>query len=447
MKDAAWVRPFGLRFQKSTVWSSPIADFAVQFNSTNLLPQLTLSPEALADIWRQQNHNAKGWLVCSPQPGTKFRINKVAWREVKTEDLLKVGLRYDVGSKSQLYDEMLDNVAADLCEGSEISALDLVKLQAWYSLKAKALHVSFSALYPDIIVQLRPVDPLKIVATPLSHELYKSNSEVFRSGVLTMDTAHRLVPLMSLDVMLNTYPCVGIWIAGLGDDSLTHPLVWAALVRFTQLSHIKARLSSDSEQYRFLLLSFGPSVKFYEAQIAGPNGPPCWRVITRSVDVPFSRSSLPYSVVFTPDLPSFGNLTQQSSIEFEENSPDATDISALQLCDLVDSQPTGPNFSGILERQANEIRDLQAQIKKLSEVVATMTPCRSCRCSSMTNTPDVHKQASPAYSPVVKSRQRKKLNSRTVSTYEDEFALLKSLRMSKANLMVSPPRKMMVEQS
>mmetsp|Transcript_574 Transcript_574/g.888 ORF Transcript_574/g.888 Transcript_574/m.888 type:complete len:450 (+) Transcript_574:153-1502(+) len=445
MRDSAWTRPFDLTYHKTSVWKSPFGEIAVQLNSTNLLPQLTLSPEAVADIWRQQSHSAKGWFICAPQPGTKFRINKVSWREAKSEHLLKVGLRYDSSSKSHIYEKMFGEIAETLEEDAEVSALDLVKLQAWYRFESKVLHISFSALYPDIVVQIRPIEPLKIVATPLSQELYRNTNEDFRSGVLTMDTAHRLVPLLSSDTMLDNYPCVGIWISGLGntEDSLTHPFVWAALVRFTQLKQIKARLSADADQYRFLLLSFSKSIKFYETQVVGLAGQSCWRVITRSVVVPISQRSLPYSVVFTPDLPSFGNLTPESSIAHNLNSPDASDFSALQLCDLVECPPAAEsNLVDTLEKQASEIKVLQEQIKKLNELVMTLTPCRTCRCNSVTNTPDVRKKTPPIYSPVAKPRQRQKSISRTGSTYEDEFALLKSLRMSKGPLeMVSPPSK------
>jgi hypothetical protein len=327
------------------------------------------------------------------------------------------------------------DVTAALKDSTEIFALDLVKLQAWYRFESKVLHIAFSALYPDMLVQLRPMDSIKIVATPLSQELYRSSTGDLRSGVLTMDTGHRLVPLTTHDSMLASYPCVGMWVSGLGpaEDCLSHPFVWAALVCFTQLTQVKMRLSSDADEYRFVLLSFGKSMKFFEAQVMGSNGPICWRVISRSCSVPLSQKALPYSVVFTPDLPSFGNLTPQSSIGFDYNSPDTSGLSALQLCDLA-ANPPDCNIVGTLEKQASEIKDLKVQVQKLSELVLSLTPCRACRCSSAVTTPDSRKLTPPAYSPVVKTHPRTNSFSRTGSTYDDELALLKSLRLSRGPL-------------
>jgi len=114
----------------------------------------------------------------------------------------------------------------------------------------------FEAIVPDVTFQLVAVNPLPVLSTPLSLSLCrKAHSAGPKMGFLTLNQMRKAVPLLETDPALPMVPVVGVWVTVPPGQSIEHPLVWGALLRFLGSDMVKERVWVAP--HTFLLAVFG----------------------------------------------------------------------------------------------------------------------------------------------------------------------------------------------
>lgn len=130
--------------------------------------------------------------------------------------------------------------------------------------KSKELRVDGSLLLPSQRLTLQPIYPLLTCDTTLSRSLSsvlkKEKTQGVRpvmrdrdrTGFLSMDQGHRLLPLLENEPLAKEMPLLGVWVA-CGASGVRSPLVWAACLRFMYSKSIVERALQSGA---FLLLLY-----------------------------------------------------------------------------------------------------------------------------------------------------------------------------------------------
>jgi hypothetical protein len=115
----------------------------------------------------------------------------------------------------------------------------------------------FQALLPDITFQAQSLNPIPVLATPLSLSLLQPQNIEGRDrmGYLSMNQTRKLVLLQNEDAAVSVAQLVGIWVRfqsprdcissnprSASADALQHPLTWAAAIRFLFADRVKRRV-------------------------------------------------------------------------------------------------------------------------------------------------------------------------------------------------------------
>ena len=117
-------------------------------------------------------------------------------------------------------------------------------------------------------LQFQPLPPLSLVSTALTVQLTNKQPQTFQTGYLTMDQKKRVLPVQVSDPAAFKYPLIGVWAIAVPNENkaypFTHPLVWAACVRYITSAYVHSRVSPDPDSVCFLFVYFGERTHFYE---------------------------------------------------------------------------------------------------------------------------------------------------------------------------------------
>jgi hypothetical protein len=122
-------------------------------------------------------------------------------------------------------------------ETMNVCPLDFIRvnIKFWTDFGTEQLFAGVSVLLPNLSFKINPIQPLKIVSTPLSRlllgkqtaddkEHIQTNFEQFAqggkavaSGFISLDSDKRIYPLMPQDPLLAETAIVGLWMWGVSD--------------------------------------------------------------------------------------------------------------------------------------------------------------------------------------------------------------------------------------
>ena len=109
-------------------------------------------------------------------------------------------------------------------------------------------------LAPNLSFDFYQISSLKLSPSSLASKLLarKEEHNEFKTGLLALDSEHRILPLLSFDNSMTQFPLVGIWVANVPSTNtspqldIKSPLVWAAAIRFTLQSRDFKEVQSPS---------------------------------------------------------------------------------------------------------------------------------------------------------------------------------------------------------
>jgi hypothetical protein len=122
----------------------------------------------------------------------------------------------------------------------------------------------FEGVMPSISFQTLAINPIPILATPLSLELTTRQhcAERPRMGFLSLNQTRKLIMLQADDSSVSIAPVVGVWIRYdtvhdfihsdpkiAQEDALQHPLTWAAAVRFVMSERLAQRVFVSEDTF------------------------------------------------------------------------------------------------------------------------------------------------------------------------------------------------------
>ena len=209
--------PIFPRVTNGELWPKSQAKVCCSLDTREFVPRLRVASDVLSEIKRKARGSSadSGVLMGYQQDGMTFHIEDLLWNEPSTGELsIPLHAHRLPFTSSQLLDSSLRALPIGHGKHSPAQPTDYFLFLSCYTHDPSGLQLSIQLTYPRCAFELRKLDKrLKVVSCPLSHELCVQ-SDTFKSGFLTMDQNHRLLPILAGDSAAVSYPLVGIWVAG-----------------------------------------------------------------------------------------------------------------------------------------------------------------------------------------------------------------------------------------
>eukprot|EP00891_Asterochloris_glomerata_P000479 jgi/Astpho2/479/fgenesh1_pg.00011_%23_59_t len=132
---------------------------------------------------------------------------------------------------------------------------------------------------PGCSATLRPIYSKRVCNLPLAQTLAEDLRQRHQhpqvvsaqSGLLSMDQARSLLPLLADDPTAYTVPVVGVWVSGVA--SASHPLVWAACLKFLASGQLQDKALMADGAFLLLLYQTGTAQPAcFEVHVTGHEG-------------------------------------------------------------------------------------------------------------------------------------------------------------------------------
>jgi len=301
--------------EKKVLWNRERISKKFFLKVNKMLPHFTISAEMIQNLWSlgagiEPKSNIVGHIVgYRTDSFTQFDICECYWNrkrsrmsplgdvmiKVVPQQITSVGrsavslkrLQLTEQEVRELFDSTngqdivlaQEKLNASLTPRDNFNRQDEVVPQNFYnchivfSSDAKNQHLLLKAhlIFPNMTFEMGPVNPLKVVETPLTRSLVaktakgsKKETQSFRTGFLTLDQSKRVLPLECEDEMVSQFALVGIWVSGVNLSNsgtnkyscLFNAKVWAACMRYILWPDIKHRVSPSPNKNTFLLVCF-----------------------------------------------------------------------------------------------------------------------------------------------------------------------------------------------
>lgn len=215
-----WEKKIGRPASYADLWEiNPFAP-TITVNSESFIPSFRIKSEVLQEIWSEGAMHLSGCLGTYKQDLHRFNADRLSW-ESPLVSHFNIHLLQDI--PETLLDKAYTKIQKRISQGigtkeiRQVSHMDLLNLTCKYSVNSSCLSLDFYMLHPSLKLELRTISPFKIVSNPLTKILSHEAHTKFRTGILTMDQARRLLCLLPNDEIAITYPTIGIWAAGCSD--------------------------------------------------------------------------------------------------------------------------------------------------------------------------------------------------------------------------------------
>lgn len=216
MHISTWSSPIEPHIVQAGLWPQSQASVSYQLEAKVFMPRLTVASDVLHDIRRRARMKSleTGYLQGYHQTEGNFTVEEVQWLQLPRADLL-ITLHPKRLITSADLAQARDRALATSPTNRTPEVSDFFRYVSTYTAEGEALRLQLAVVYPLCSFQLRRLEKrLKVVNSPLAQQLCGQDQDHFCSGYLTMDQSHRLLPIQAGDRGAQTYPLVGIWIAG-----------------------------------------------------------------------------------------------------------------------------------------------------------------------------------------------------------------------------------------
>lgn len=216
MHLSVWSSPIEPHIVQAGLWPQSQASVSYLLEAKTFMPRLTVASDVLHDIRRKARLKTleTGYLQAYHQTDADFTVEDVQWLQLPKADLL-ITLHPKRLLTSADLSHARDKVLPHSPTHQTPEVSDFFRYVGTYTAEDEALHLRLAVVYPLCTFQLRRLEKrLKVVNSPLAQQLCAQDQDHFSSGFLTMDQSHRLLPMRASEQGAQTYPLVGIWIAG-----------------------------------------------------------------------------------------------------------------------------------------------------------------------------------------------------------------------------------------
>lgn len=217
MHLSEWTVSIEPHIVRAGLWPQSLASVSHQLEAKNFMPKLTVASDVLHDIRRRTKLKTldTGYLQAFHQMEVDFTVEDVHWLVPPRADDLIIPLQPKRLLTSADLVQARDSALSSCVSSRTPEATDFFRFMGVYCAEGEALRLQIAVTYPLCTFELRKLEKrLKVVSCPLAQELCAKNQEHFRSGFLTMDQSHRLLPVQAGSREAQAYPLVGIWVAG-----------------------------------------------------------------------------------------------------------------------------------------------------------------------------------------------------------------------------------------
>ncbi|KAL0054114.1 hypothetical protein WJX82_004029 [Trebouxia sp. C0006] len=169
--------------------------------------------------------------------------------------------------------ELAQHLTAAVESGLNVRAPASMQQVYSVSCHSNAAQLHCQVAVPGASVLLTPLYAKKVCQVPLSQSLQDSQQQAMvkasQNGLLSMDQARSLLPLLADDPNAYGVPLVGVWVSGVA--SPTHPLVWLACLKFFATSQLQDKVTQGDQAFLLLLYPAGSHPSCYEVRVDAPS--------------------------------------------------------------------------------------------------------------------------------------------------------------------------------
>lgn len=216
MHLSAWNVSIEPHIVRADLWPRSLESVCYQLEAKHFLPRLTVASDVLHDIRRRARLKKldTGYLQAYHQEAADFTVEELQWLVPPAADLLVLLQPKRLLTTVDLI-QARENILNSSTSCRSPLVTDYFRFVAAYCAEGEALRLQSAVVYPLCTFELRRLEKrLKVVSCPLAQELYTKDQDHFRSGFLTMDDNHRLLPVQAKYRATQNFPLVGIWVAG-----------------------------------------------------------------------------------------------------------------------------------------------------------------------------------------------------------------------------------------
>lgn len=215
MQLSAWSVPIAPHIASAGLWPQSLYKVSYELQAKGFLPKLTVASDVLHDIRRRARLRTldTGYLQAYHQSSEHFTVEDIQWLVQPNADLLVLLHPKRLLTSADLM-QARDCTVSCCASGRTPIPTDYFRFIGAYNSEGDALRLQLVVVYPLCTFELRKLEKrLKVVNCPLAQDLCSQSQDYFRSGFLTMDQSHRILPVQASDQAARTYPLVGIWVA------------------------------------------------------------------------------------------------------------------------------------------------------------------------------------------------------------------------------------------
>ena len=271
---------------------------------TSSPPALEVSTDVMQTMWslgtKLTEFHLHGFLLAHRAKLTKntLQVNDVQWHSSAKPlfgGQFSIPLHYC--RSAEVLDQLValgENTAqtpfkARAGQKDPLQPVDLLRVECYLTSENHQISLHFLRVWPSLSLTFQPITPLRIVSTDLAVHLIKERRDdnKFRSGVLTMDKAKRLILLRAQDPHIPDISLVGIWLSGLpkSKPDSCGQLLWSSCANYL-LSSSLHRLSNSPLSLSFLLLITTAPLTLYEVTTRTDSfARPGWALSTATLQI------------------------------------------------------------------------------------------------------------------------------------------------------------------
>ncbi|DBA99043.1 hypothetical protein WJX77_007957 [Trebouxia sp. C0004] len=169
--------------------------------------------------------------------------------------------------------ELAQHLTAAVKSGLNVRAPASMQQVYSVSCHSNAAQLHCQVAVPGSSVLLTPLYAKKVCQVPLSQSLQDGQQQATvkasQNGLLSMDQARSLLPLLADDPNAYGVPLVGVWVSGVA--SPTHPLVWLACLKFFATTQLQDKVMQGDRAFLLLLYAAGSHPSCYEVRVDAPS--------------------------------------------------------------------------------------------------------------------------------------------------------------------------------
>ncbi|KAL3156693.1 hypothetical protein ABBQ38_000969 [Trebouxia sp. C0009 RCD-2024] len=263
----AWRFPSSRRF----LWDRTAVGPCIQLQAQDFLPTVVVRPQAFASLQGPPEGTRELRVPAEWQVAANSAVSLVVGAGSSSLAHSTFSLSIEQG-QTDLHECCFGDTSLQLAQALTAAVKTNFNTKSAVSIPqayAVACHSNAAQLHcqlaiPGAAVVLTPLYAKKVCQVPLAQTLQAGLQQepvkATQNGLLSMDQARSLLPLLADDPNASSVPLVGVWVSGIA--SPTHPLVWLACLKFFVTHQLQDKVTQGNEAFLLLLYTTGQNTAF-----------------------------------------------------------------------------------------------------------------------------------------------------------------------------------------